>query len=281
MAREYYCLVAGLREYALDSENKNFDATTIREEIREQLADKDVGYMELMYTYYDIENIVNLRSGRSQFNTLGNFTREQLAEEIAAPADLPEYLVRIMAAYKDPENTDFDDIDTAMAFERSLFDAYYKQCMASKCKFIREWSQFDMNLRNVCAAYTARRMGMDISKVVVGDNFVSNSLMRSAAADFGLKGELDYIDEVMAAVTNDQNLVEKEQKIDLLRWDHADEMVTFDYFNVNRILSYLVKVNIIHRWVTLDPKTGHEMFEKLIKSLSSKELIENAEKEKQ
>lgn len=281
MAKEYYCLVAGLREYALDAENKNFDVGVIREEIREQLSGKDLGYVDLLYTYYDIENIVNLRAGRSQFNTLGNLSKDELTEEVATPQNLPSYLKTVIAAYKDPESTDFEDIDTTLAFERSLFTAYYKECAKSKCKFVREWSEFDMNLRNVCAAYTARRMGGEISKVIVGDNYVAASLKRSAAADFGLKGEVDYIDEVMAAVTNDQNLVDKEHKIDLLRWTHSEDLVTFDYFNINRILSYLVKVNIIHRWVALDPKTGREMFERLIKSLSSKELIENAEKEKQ
>lgn len=280
MAKEYYCLVAGLREYALDTENKNFDAVAIREEIREQLSGKDLGYVDLLYTYYDIENIINMRAQRSQFNTLGNLTREQIEQELQHPELLPDFLTEVIAAYRDPENSDFEEIDTAIAFERSMFNAYFKKCLSSKCKFIREWSEFDMNLRNVCAAYTARRAGIEIERVVVGDNFVASSLVRSAAADFGLKGEVDYIDQVMEAVTNDRNLIDKERKIDLLRWDHAEDMVTFDYFNINRILSYLLKINIIHRWVMLDPKIGRQMLDKLINSLSGKELITNAEKEK-
>ena len=37
--KNYYCLVAGLREYALDAEVKGFDARAIREEILEELTE--------------------------------------------------------------------------------------------------------------------------------------------------------------------------------------------------------------------------------------------------
>ena len=36
--KNYYCLVAGLREYALDSETKGFDAKEIISQIEEELS---------------------------------------------------------------------------------------------------------------------------------------------------------------------------------------------------------------------------------------------------
>ena len=38
--------------------------------------------VRLLYGYYDCENIAALRAGRSAHNPLGNFTREELAEEL-------------------------------------------------------------------------------------------------------------------------------------------------------------------------------------------------------
>ncbi|MDR0907325.1 MAG: DUF2764 domain-containing protein [Rikenellaceae bacterium] len=46
-----------------------------------------------------------------------------------------------------------------------------------------------------------------------------------------------------------------------------------DYFNMNLILSYLVKVNLVHRWMTLDQETGRAMYEKLVASMSAAEKI--------
>lgn len=53
---------------------------------------------------------------------------------------------------------------------------------------------------------------------------------------------------MIAAVNDEANLVEKEHKIDLIRWNEAAELATFDYFDVNAILSYLVRINIVARW---------------------------------
>ena len=82
-----------------------------------------------------------------------------------------------------------------------------------------------------------------------------------------------YIDSVITAVNDEQNLVEKEHKIDLVRWEQASELSGFDYFNINAILSYLAKINIVARWALLDPKRGREMFERIMAELDGKELV--------
>ena len=279
MARNYYCLVAGLREIALDADRKGFDARAIIESVREELSKGDRQSLELFYGFYDVENLVNLRAGRAQFSTLGNFSREQLEQELKNPVALPRWMAAVVAAYANPEEAEEESVDTNKAFERSLFEAYYRACEQSKCRFIREWYEFDRNLRNVCATYMARKGGIAVADVVVGSGYVVDTLGRSSAADFGLKGELDYLDAVTTAVANDSNLVDKERRIDQIRWEMADELTAYDYFDMNGILGYLVRVNIVHRWVALDPAYGREVFDKLMASLSGKELIGKAEQE--
>ena len=51
-------------------------------------------------------------------------------------------------------------------------------------------------------------------------------------------------------------------------------MATFDYFDINAILSYLVRVNIVARWTQLDAARGREMFARLMAELDGKQLIE-------
>jgi len=66
---------------------------------------------------------------------------------------------------------------------------------------------------------------------------------------------------------------EKERKIDAIRWNQAEELSTFDYFDINALLAYLVKVNIVARWTRLDDKQGREMLHRLMTSLDGKDLI--------
>ena len=77
-ATQYYCLVASLKEYALDADTKGFDARAIVSGILEEVNRGDAREVRLLYGYYDCENIAALRAGRSAHNPLGNFTREEL-----------------------------------------------------------------------------------------------------------------------------------------------------------------------------------------------------------
>ena len=53
--KNYYCLVAGLREYSLDADTKGFNARAIIEEILEGVSARDARCVRLLYGYYDCE----------------------------------------------------------------------------------------------------------------------------------------------------------------------------------------------------------------------------------
>ena len=279
--KNYYCLVAGLREYTLDADTKGFNARDIIAEIEEELSGADLRAVRLLYGYYDCENIIALRAGRDAFNPLGNFTREELEAELSEPKHLPERVARVIKAYAAMAEAETDaeenewakGIDLTLSFERSLFAAYYEECALSGSRFLREWAAFDRTLRNISAVAVARVAGRAAASVTVGKGDVVEQLQRSSAADFGLRGELQYIDAVIAAVNDEQNIVEKEHKIDLVRWEQAVDLVARDYFDINAILSYLVRVNIVARWALLDPKRGRAMFERIMSELDGKELV--------
>ena len=180
-------------------------------------------------------------------------------------------LLEEQGADEDADNE--DGIDTDRSFENALFSAYYDECAHSKSRFLRQWADFDRNLRNISAAVVARVTGRSAEQSVVGGDETSQQLKRSSAADFGLRGDVPYLEAVIAAVNDETNLVEKERKIDAIRWNQAEELSTFDYFDINALLAYLVKVNIVARWTRLDDKQGREMLHRLMTSLDGKDLI--------
>ncbi len=270
----YYCLVAGFREYALDGDTKGFDVDAITEEILGEVSDADARQVRLLKGYYDCENIAALRAGRTVCNPLGNFSREQLSEELKNPKHLAEPIARVIRAFQDPESEEAEHIDVNHRFEAELFAAYYGLCRQQGGRFLKAWSEFDRTLRNVSAAVTARTINRPIEEITVGAGDVVEQLKRSSAADFGLRGELPYIDAVIAAVNDEENLVEKEHKIDMIRWNEASELSTFDYFNIDAILSYLVRIHIVARWTQLDARRGREMFDRLLDELDGRKAID-------
>lgn len=275
-SKEYYYLVAGLKEWTLESDAKGFDVAEIRDEILEAISDSDRQAVRELYAYYDCENIIAAHAGRDRYNPLGNLSKEEVEAIFSERcySKLPKAVAEVVKRYNEADDDERDD-EVALddRFERAVFEAYYLGLEKSKCSFLKAWGEFDRNLRNIAAAVAAREANRSISDVVVGRGEVVEQLSRSSAADFGLRGELQYIDSVIAAVSDERNIVEKERKIDAIRWAEAEDIVVFDFFNINFILSYLVKVNIVARWNMLSPEVGRRMLERLMQELDSKELV--------
>ncbi len=278
MSANYYCLVAGLRDYALDADTKGFDARAIIDDITGQLTDADAASLRKLLLFNDVGNLLNYRAGRSSFSTIGNFSREQIEQESVRPELLPEPIAKVVEAYDNPDDTDLDSVDTSPKFETALWTAYYAFAESDRCRFLRQWSSADRTLRNLTAALTARSKGLSAADVMVGSDDITAQIARSSAVDFGLKGELPYLDSVIAAAADNSDMLDKEHRIDVLRWNMAEELALFDYFNENTVLSYVVRISLVHRWAMLDAAKGRELFGRLVDSLSSAERVREAEK---
>ncbi len=273
--KQYIYLVAGLHEYTLDSDVKGLDLGALLQEVLHEFSSSDATALKLLYGYYDCENLAAAQAGRTSFNKLGLISKEEIEAMVRGGQDalsvLPTQVAQSVELYA-AKGADVAD-GQAVSFDRTIFSAYYEACATSKSRFVKRWSEADRNLRNVSAAITARVAGRSIADVVVGAGDVVEQLLRSSAADFGLRGDLPYLDEVIAAVSEEQNLVEKERRIDMVRWSIAEELAEGEYFSADFVMAYLMKINIIVRWQMLDPKSGREMFEKLLAELSGKGLV--------
>ena len=66
-----------------------------------------------------------------------------------------------------------------------------------------------------------------------------------------------WLSEVLATL--------EEHKIDRIRWQQAVDLAAEDYFNVNAVLSYLVRINLVARWTQLDEARGRAMLGRLLR----------------
>ena len=89
------------------------------------------------------------------------------------------------------------------------------------------------------------------------------ALRTSKTKDFGLAMDYPYVEQVMALMEND-NLVERERGLDLLIWNFLDEVVTFEYFSLDRVISYMLRLMIVERWSKMSPESGRKVFMEMI-----------------
>ena len=131
--------------------------------------------------------------------------------------------------------------------EDTLGADFYTKAAESKNRFIREYFDFDGRLRNMKVNYLAKRLGKN------GEEYQ----VELPEADFE---EAKQITDILA----DADFVQREQKMDELKWEKASDIARMDYFNMNAILAFLVKAKTVQRWAELDPAKGQEMFKKLV-----------------
>ena len=131
--------------------------------------------------------------------------------------------------------------------EDTLNAEFYDKAAKSKNRFIREYFDFDGRLRNLKVNYLAKRLDKN------GEDY----MVELPEADFE---EERQIQEILA----DADFVDREQRMDELKWEKASDIARMDYFNMNTILAFLVKAKTVQRWAELDETKGDEMFKKLV-----------------
>jgi hypothetical protein len=276
MSKSYYCLVAGLPELTIDDSKLSYTVASFRDELWENLSKADKRLIELFYLKFDNANVLKLMADNeaTEIDGRGNYSLEELRELIAtlkdggevSDSDYPAYLSAFV------KESLADTQSDATQRENRLAALYYDYGMKAGNRFVRSWFEFNRNVNNVLVALTARKYKWDVAQSIVGESEICDALRTSGARDFGLSAEVDYIEEVIkAAETHD--LVEREKRLDTLRWEWMEEQTFFDYFTVERLFVFLVQLEMVERWILLDKERGNRMFRSLIDSLKNEVQI--------
>ena len=147
--------------------------------------------------------------------------------------------------------------------EKTQTPVFYSEAAKCNNKFINNYFAFDRDCRNVLAGAAARRMGVSAQPHLVGDGEVTEAILYNKAADFGLSGVLDFM-PVLSSILDIENVLERERKLDQLRWSKAEELTVFNYIDIDKVLAFVAKAHIVARWLKLDKPKGEEFFEKLV-----------------
>ena len=281
----YYYIISGLPDISFDDSKAALTADEFRTEVYEALSGADRKVMDMLLLENDCRNLIAmLHSAQASLTdaTLdlhrtytdatpmleGLFSVEQLEELVSAvkaqdkcPAGIPQFMYRFVQEYQDESWREL-----AGFAEDRLWALFYDYAMQADNEFVRSWYRFNLDVNNIQTAITARKYELDMQKVIVGQNDTAHALRTSGARDWGLSQELDYFDDVVRLLDEDE-LSYRERKADMLRWRWLEDNTFFNYFGVERLFSYLVRLGMVERWTSLDKEKGQQLFRKLIGEL--------------
>lgn len=286
MMRNYYYLVASLPELLIDQERKDFSVNALKAEVKENIHPLDYQLVEFLHLPYDNENFLNQILKRGfEYNELGGIDKSTFDELDENVSQLPEYMqdfyYQITGKQRNPEeeievvDDEDKDYNAIEKHPETIFqEKFYELAINHKNQFLSQWFTFIRDFNNILAAINCRKLGVDPAKHLVGNYPLIEVLAKSHASDFGIKKEIEYFEKILQ-ISEIQDVLERERRFDLLKWDMATELTTWDYFNINVILAFFIKASIINRWLKLDAKIGEGLFKHLFDDLKASYDISN------
>lgn len=270
----YYCLVAGLPDISLDDGKLSYSVADFKSELYPELSVQDRKLIDLFYLKFDNTDLLKLLKNKDAATEgRGNFSSEELLQLIDAVRDgdipdkrFPSYLVDFVTQYFRLSQEELYRAEDILA---SLYFSYGMACCNA---FIALWFEFNLNLNNILAALAARKYKMDVSNVIVGETSICEQLRTSNARDFGLNETLEYF-ETLQRISDIEELVEREKKVDTLKWKWLEDESFFHYFTIERVFVFLMQLEMIERWISLDKDKGNELFRKMIQNLKNEVQI--------
>lgn len=272
---KYYYLVAGLPKLALEDNKLSYTVADFKEDIYPALTVADKKLVSLFFLQYDNANVLKLlKDKEAAIDGRGVFSAEELNEYILRLKEgdriensmFPAYLSTFMSEYFT------NPVEENFLLENRLAALYYAYAMECKNKFVSSWFAFNLTVNNILVALAARKYKMELSSVIVGDTEVCEALRTSNARDFGLTGEVDCMEQLMK-ISEISELVEREKKIDQLRWNWMEEATFFDYFTIERLFVFLLQLDMVERWMVLDKEKGNLLFRNIIATLKDEVQI--------
>ncbi|MCF0174731.1 MAG: DUF2764 family protein [Bacteroidales bacterium] len=169
----------------------------------------------------------------------------ELHRDSTFDAETPGRLIdEILSLCKD-KNIDFvlKGSDSA-----NLTREFYIEASKSPLKLVRDYFDFDLNVRNEKVKYLNKELGRPADMDVI-------VLDPDASFEDAPKAE-----KALAA----GDILSREKALDNLYWAKISDLTIFNYFDIEAVIGYILKLKIVQRWAILDPETGREMFRRIV-----------------
>ena len=154
-------------------------------------------------------------------------------------------------------------LDTLLkGFDADSLDAeFYRKALASKDRFIAGYFGYDLDVRNCRVAYLNKALGRPEGQDLL-------------VLDEDEPREFEDLEKVNA-VLEGSDILERERGLDDIMWERIDELTLMEVFTLDQILGFVAKLQIVARWLRLDPQTGRELFRQLVEEIrNNKKSIE-------
>lgn len=267
MSGYYPYLLSGLPDLDFEMDLSGFSYEEIYAQVVELLTARDRETLELFLAFGTHREVaagyLSARDEEDRITWLQETRLPRYQREVFSKS-----LSSLVFAEED-RAVDMDAEELEAGIVRILDEAFYKAVLRHGNPFMRKWFEFDGILKNTLVAFAARKQGRS----------PENDFVEQASApmldwirenmdegDFGLKQKLSYATEMFEALDR-PDVYERERAIDRFRWNMAEEMTSGKDFQLDKVLCYMVKADILRRWQKMDAGAGREYLHEVVSQM--------------
>lgn len=283
---KYYGLIAGLPELSLETAKPPLSSAELREAMLEQLSSRDRRLLELVELEQLSASILALGTEvaeePSEVDTeadpiLGRYlsdlhrVHQALSTGEALPRhQLPAYILEYLQEYLTPEQEPAEQGDRLhlLGAEDRLAQLYYAYVRGKDKGFLSRWFALNQTLRNVMVIHTCKALGWDASTYVVGQTHIEQQLLSSKARDYDLSDDVPEIGR-MVQIAEEADITKRERMIDALKWEWLEEECFGKVFDIDSLLAYYLRLQILERWTRLNAEAGEATFRQIVHGLKA------------
>jgi len=195
----------------------------------------------------------------------GKYTEEEIDEQLIEPTYILSYLKDFIIRYKDDENT--HPVDK----EIRLHEMYCEHAYSRDNAFFKQWIKYQTDLKNLWIASNSHTYGYEPGRQMIKTSFslpLYEALCKSKPHPDMIKDEMYNAEKIMQVIESDRDLISREREMDQLKIQYLDEFTFFHYFTIEKIVGYLLKHQLVERWIKLAEIQDLNLFKEIIKELS-------------
>lgn len=262
MERAYYCLIASLPELRLDDYKEPYRVHDFVEDLGKNLSPRHMHYVRDLLALQDgmymvdallgLEQPWHLRQVNYTFADLRRWMQD-ITESLPAPMTA---LAERLREFKREQET-----FTRRELEAIVLEWYYCRLMRHENRFISKYVTFEYTLRSAVARAQAPAFSAAHGADLVPPEDVPRPQPTVRTPwEWSRNDDEALISAAVQNMLSTSDLVHAEKILDTLRWQKIEEIILFNYFDIDVLLGYLTKLTLVERWIRLDPARGREVF---------------------
>ncbi|MEM1282106.1 MAG: DUF2764 family protein [Chlamydiota bacterium] len=208
--------------------------------------------------YYDIQNIRSFWRGEP-LSFRGNHDDVALEEALITQSALPSYVFDFIQKY--------DSTEDRLHHFASLLATYFKTEIEHSSGFLHDYLNFQRELRLTLTALRSKKLGRDIMVELqyedLDDDLVRQIIAQKDAKEYEPPERFSELKPLFDE--HGDSPLELHKALVEFQFHKVDELLGIDFFTINRILAYMVKLIFVEKWLELDKKKGMQLVDTIVK----------------